>query len=98
MDPQGGSLTVKADGGPGGSGGRGGRGGRGGAGGIGSPNGRDGMSGSDGRNGFDGAQGKGGLITVNYDPQVKPYLGVLKLSSRNGPAPAFREGPIPALW
>ncbi len=30
VDPQGGSLTVKADGGPGGSGGRGGRGGQGG--------------------------------------------------------------------
>jgi hypothetical protein len=32
VDPQGGSLTVKADGGPGGSGGKGGRGGRGGSG------------------------------------------------------------------
>ena len=31
VDPLGGSLTVKADGGPGGSGGRGGRGGRGGS-------------------------------------------------------------------
>jgi hypothetical protein len=36
VDPQGGSLTVKADGGTGGSGGRGGRGGQGGSGGIGS--------------------------------------------------------------
>ena len=36
VDPQGGSLTVKADGGPGGSGGSGGRGGQGGSGGMGS--------------------------------------------------------------
>ena len=35
VDPQGGSLAVRADGGPGGSGGKGGRGGRGGSGGIG---------------------------------------------------------------
>src|SRR6267154_2010465 len=64
VDPQGGSLTVKADGGPGGSGGRGGRGGRGGSGGIGTPNGRsgsDGLSGHDGRSGW---PGKGGSITV----------------------------------
>jgi hypothetical protein len=47
VDPQGGSLTVKADGGPGGSGGRGGRGGAGGSGGMGSPSGSSGMSGSD---------------------------------------------------
>jgi len=73
VDPQGGSLTVKADGGPGGSGGRGGRGGRGGSGGIGTPNGRsgsDGLSGHDGRTGW---PGKGGSITVTYDPQVKPF-------------------------
>src|SRR5205814_2658067 len=53
----------------------GGRGGRGGSGGIGTPSGRDGSNGLDGRNGWDGAQGKGGLITVTYDPQVRPFLG-----------------------
>src|SRR6202041_4052176 len=47
IDPQGGALTVTADGGPGGSGGRGGRGGAGGSGGIGTPNGKIGMAGSD---------------------------------------------------
>jgi len=35
VDPEGGSLTVRADGGPGGSGGKGGRGGQGGSGGYG---------------------------------------------------------------
>jgi hypothetical protein len=98
VDPHGGSLTVVADGGPGGSGGRGGRGGRGGSGGIGTPNGRDGMNGSDGRSGFDGSAGRGGLIDVTYDPQVKPYLNILHLSSRYGPAPLYKEAPVPALW
>jgi len=98
VDPQGGSLTVKADGGPGGSGGRGGRGGQGGAGGIGSPNGSSGNSGSDGRNGSDGSPGRGGSITVTYDPQVKPYLAVIHLSSQNGPKPIFQEAPVAPLW
>jgi hypothetical protein len=98
VDPQGGSLTVKADGGPGGSGGRGGRGGRGGSGGIGTPNGQDGPNGLDGRNGWDGPQGKGGLITVTYDPQVRPFLSVLHLSSRNGPAPLYKEAPVSPIW
>jgi hypothetical protein len=98
VDPQGGSLTVKADGGPGGSGGHGGRGGRGGSGGTGTPNGSDGRNGLDGRNGWDGSQGKGGLITVTYDPQVRPFLGALHLSSRNGPAPLYKEAPVNPLW
>lgn len=98
VDPQGGSLTVKADGGPGGSGGHGGRGGRGGSGGIGTPNGSDGRNGLDGRNGWDGPQGKGGLITVTYDPQVRSLLGVLHLSSRNGPAPLYKEAPVSPIW
>jgi len=89
---------VKADGGPGGSGGRGGRGGRGGSGGIGTPNGHDGSNGLDGRNGWDGTQGKGGLITVTYDPQVRPFLSVLHLSSRNGPAPLYKEAPVSPIW
>ena len=98
VDPQGGSLTVKADGGPGGSGGRGGRGGRGGSGGIGTPNGSDGHNGLDGRSGWDGPQGKGGLITIAHDPQVRPFLRVLHLSSRNGPAPLYKEAPVSPIW
>lgn len=98
VDPQGGSLTVSADGGGGGSGGRGGRGGRGGSGGIGSPNGSDGMSGHDGTNGSDGSPGNGGLITVTYDPKVGQYMNVIHLSSWNGPKPAFREETVAALW
>ena len=98
IDPQGGSLTVSADGGSGGTGGRGGRGGRGGSGGIGTPNGSSGRDGLDGRNGFDGSQGRGGLITVTYDPQAKAYLHVVHLSSQNGPRPVFREDTVAALW
>jgi hypothetical protein len=98
VDPQGGSLTVRADGGAGGSGGRGGRGGQGGAGGIGTPNGSNGMSGSDGRNGFDGSPGRGGSITVTYDPQAKPFLAAIHLSNKGGPAPVFNEEPVAPLW
>ncbi|HEY2545838.1 MAG TPA: hypothetical protein VGI46_07230 [Candidatus Acidoferrum sp.] len=98
VDPQGGALTVKADGGPGGSGGRGGRGGQGGSGGIGSPSGNNGSAGSDGRNGFDGSPGKGGLITVTYDPQAKLFLTALHLSSQRGPSPLYKEEPVAPLW
>jgi len=98
VDPQGGSLTVTADGGPGGSGGSGGRGGRGGSGGIGTPDGNSGRDGLDGRSGFDGPQGRGGSISVTYDPQAKPYLNLIHLSNRNGPAPVFKEQPVAPLW
>lgn len=98
VDPQGGSLTVVADGGSGGSGGKGGRGGRGGSGGIGTPNGSSGRDGSDGRNGWDGPQGKGGSITVSYDPHAKAFLGTIHLSNRNGPPPVFKEEPMAPLW
>jgi|CZLA01.1.fsa_nt_gi hypothetical protein len=98
IDPQGGSLTVRADGGPGGSGGRGGRGGSGGSGGMGTPSGNSGSSGSDGRNGFDGSPGKGGSITVTYDPQAKPFLTAIHLSNRGGPPPVFKEEPVAPLW
>lgn len=98
LDPMGGSLTVKADGGQGGSGGRGGRGGQGGSGGMGSPSGTNGMSGSDGRNGFDGSPGRGGLITVTYDPLAQPYLTAIHLSSANGPKPVFQQAPVAPLW
>jgi hypothetical protein len=98
IDPQGGSLTVHADGGDGGSGGRGGRGGQGGQGGIGTPSGSSGLNGMDGRNGFNGPQGGGGLITVTYDPKVSQYLRVLHFSSANGPKPVLREQEVAALW
>jgi hypothetical protein len=98
VDPSGGSLTVKADGGPGGSGGRGGRGGQGGSGGIGTPSGNSGRAGSDGRNGFDGSPGRGGSITVTYDPQAKPFLVAIRLSNKGGPTPVFREEPVAPLW
>ncbi len=98
VDPQGGSLTVRADGGPGGSGGRGGRGGQGGSGGMGTPSGSSGSNGSDGRNGFDGSPGRGGSITVTYDPQAKPFLAAIRLSNKGGPPPAFKEEPVAPLW
>lgn len=98
VDPHGGSLSVQADGGPGGSGGRGGRGGRGGSGGTGTPSGSDGHNGLDGRNGFDGQSGRGGSITVTYDPAAKPYLNIIHLSSRNGPAPLYKEAQVRPPW
>jgi hypothetical protein len=98
VDPQGGSLTVKADAGAAGSGGRGGRGGTGGSGGMGTPNGNSGRSGSDGRNGSDGRPGKGGSITVTYDPQAKPFLSVIHLSNQGGPKPVFQEESVAPLW
>ncbi len=98
VDPQGGSLTVMADGGPGGSGGKGGRGGRGGSGGIGSPDGNSGNNGSDGLDGSDGPPGKGGSITVTYDPQAQRYMAAIRLSNKGGPAPVFAEQPVAPLW
>jgi hypothetical protein len=98
VDPQGGALTGKADGGPGGSGGKGGRRGRGGSGGVGIPNGSSGSNGSDGRKGFDGSPGRAGSITVTYGPQAKPYLTAIHLVNKGGPPPVFREEPVAPLW
>ena len=98
VDPQGGALWVKADGGPAGSGGRGGRGGRAGSGGIGTPNGNSGRDGLDGRNGFDGSAGRGGSITVTYDPQAKPFLNAIHLTNKGGPSLVFKEEPVAPLW
>jgi hypothetical protein len=98
VDPQGGSLTVTANGGPGGSGGKGGRGGSGGSGGSGTPDGQSGRNGSDGRDGSDGSSGRAGSITVLYDPQVKPFLSTLVLINQGGPKPVFQEQPISPLW
>ncbi len=98
IDPQGGSLTVRADGGPGGSAGKGGRGGRGGMGGSGSPSGNNGRDGVDGHDGWSGPQGRGGLITLTYDTQAKPYLGSIRTSSQNGPKPVLVEAAVAPLW
>ena len=98
VDPQGGSLTVKSNGGPGGSGGQGGHGGRGGSGGIGSPNGQNGSDGSNGRDGNAGSPGRDGSITVTYDPQAKPFLTAIHLPDKNGPPPVFTEASVASLW
>ena len=98
VDPTGGALNVNANGGPGGSGGRGGRGGAGGSGGSGTPSGNSGSAGSDGRSGSDGSPGRGGPITVTYDPTVKPYLAIIHLSNKGGPAPVFQESTVAPLW
>ncbi len=98
VDPQGGSLTVRSNGGSGGSAGKGGQGGRGGAGGIGSPNGGSGSDGSSGRNGNDGSQGRPGNIAVTYDPQAKPFLAAIHLPNQGGPPPVFKEQSVALLW
>jgi hypothetical protein len=103
VDPNGGSLTIKAEGGAGGSGGRGGRGGRGGSGGSGITNGLSGMDGSDGRDGWSGPAGKGGAITVRFDPGTRRYLSLLHFSTldgngKPGPVPIFTEETILPLW
>ena len=51
----------------------------------------------DGRNGSDGSQGRGGEITVTYDPQAKPYLGVIRLSSVDGPPALYKEETVAPL-
>ena len=98
VDPNGGSITILADGGQGGFGGRGGRGGQGGPGGAGTPPGARGIDGMNGRDGFAAAQGKGALITVHYDPQILPYLDAIHLYSHNGPPPIFVQQRIGPLW
>jgi len=56
------------------------------------------MDGTDGRSGWEGSSGRGGLINVTYDPQTKPFLGVIHASSQNGPTPVFRESAVASLW
>jgi hypothetical protein len=98
IDPQGGSLTVRSNGGSGGSGGKGGRGGSGGAGGVGSPSGRSGSDGSNGRDGNSGSAGRAGSITVTYDPLAKPFLATIHLPNQGGPPPTFTEQSVATLW
>jgi hypothetical protein len=97
VDPQGGSLTVRSNGGDGGKGGKGGQGGRGGSGGIGTPNGNDGSNGMNGSDGRNGSPGNPGKITITYDPQTKPYLAAIHLPNQN-PKPIFNEQPVAPLW
>jgi len=98
VDPRGGSLLVKADGGPGGFGGRAGKGGRGGRGGTGTPSGHDGLNGLDGRKGFDGPPGEGGRVTVTYEPQARQFISAIHVSAKNGPPTVFREDQVAPLW
>lgn len=98
VDPQGGSLTIRSDGGSGGQGGKGGAAGRGGSGGIGSPNGRDGSNGIAGQDGSSGQSGNNGSITVTYDPQAQPFLAAIVLPSRGNPKPVFTEQSVAPLW
>ena len=65
---------------------------------MGTPSGSSGSNGSDGRSGFDGSPGRGGSITVTYDPQAKPFLAAIRLSNKGGPPLAFKEEPVAALW
>ena len=105
VDPHGGSLLLKGDGGVGGSGGMGGQGGAGGSGGFGCPNGMSGMAGWNGSNGSDGTGGNGGLITVWVDPAASPFLSALHFSNKggvpygqDGPRPVIQVTPVTPLW
>lgn len=104
VDPKGGSLLVRSDGGAPGAGGKGGQGGAGGVGGLGATLGEQGLRGGDGRDGARGAGGTGGRITVWLDPSVQPYAKVLNFSNRggagghDGPPVEIHEAAVPALW
>jgi len=45
-----------------------------------------------------GGRGRGGKITVIYDPAVGSYLSVLQLSSLGGPEPVFISKQLDPLW
>ena len=105
VDPNGGSLLIRSDGGSGGSGARGGRGGSGGRGGIGWPSGSTGLSGNAGRDGSSGSAGRDGRITVMVDPSAQPFLKALQFSNRGSlrggsdtDGPEIREVAIAPLW
>jgi hypothetical protein len=34
---------------------------------------------------------------VTYDPEAKPFLGVIHHSNQNGPAPVFKDEPVAPL-
>lgn len=101
IDPQGGSLWVESNGGPGGSGGDGGRGGPGGSGGSGVPAGMSGFSGMDGSRGWSGSDGPPGRIVVRVDPLAQSYLDRFLFSSQGrgrATVPEIRVEPVGALW
>lgn len=105
VDPQGGSLLLKGDGGAGGPGGPGGRGGAGGGGGYGCPSGSAGSAGWDGPSGSAGVGGPGGTITVWVDPAAVPFQSILHVSNKggvpygqDGPPPVIYVTPVAALW
>lgn len=103
INPAGGSLTVKADGGAGGAGGEPGQGGSGGSGGDGIPKGNDGRKGQPGRAGRNGAPGAAGTITVSVDPLALPFVEKLMLSNvsgsgKSGPSPRYITEPVPPIW
>jgi hypothetical protein len=103
IDPNGGSLTVNANGGAGGVGGSGGRGGQGGSGGNGFPPGFSGQNGRDGSDGHPGADGAAGTIIVSVDSQAQPYLNKLQLINKTGggvpgPKPEIRVEAVAQLW
>ncbi len=84
VDPQGGTLTIRANGGKGGNGGRGGRGGDGGRGGnnIYTSTGGDGGNGGFGGDGGNG--GNGGRIRVHLTPEASRYQHLLRFENRGG--------------
>jgi hypothetical protein len=88
VNPDGGKITVSADGGIGGSGGQGGYGG---------PGGSDtykkvGANGGDGGNGGQGGiGGNGGMITAYIDPSAEKLVGTVVIFSNEGGA-AGRAG------
>jgi hypothetical protein len=96
VDPLGGSLTLKGDGGNGGLGGNGGRGGSGGSGGFGCPGGFAGSWGIDGSPGSDGTGGHGGSITVLIDSLANPYRSCFHFSNKGG-FPGGQDGPPPVI-
>jgi len=102
VDPDGGSLSIDANGGEGGRGGKGGKGGRGGSGGFGSPNGLSGSAGFDGTDGPPGSEGPPGKIIVAIDPAADAYRDRLHFSThgrgRPGPLAEFHTESVSPLW
>ena len=101
VDPKGGSLSLRSEGGPGGAGGSGGRGGAGGRGGDGSPTGTSGFSGSDGSRGSSGRDGEPGRIVLSVDPRALPYLDRFDIAARahaGGPEPQVIVEPVAPWW
>ncbi len=85
VDPEGGGLTVLANGGPGGNGGNGGNGGSGGGGGTGAPAGNGGNGGNGGDGGNGAAGGDAGAIKLVVDPAAKTYLKAITVENEGGP-------------